>query len=399
MTDKAYIFTVIELTKYIKNRLERDMTLQGLLVRGEVSNCTYHSSGHLYFTLKDSASEVKCVMWRDAVARMKVRIDNGMKVVVTGQISVFEKSGQYQLYAYNIDQEGLGNLFLAFVQLKEKLEAEGLFDEEIKRQLPLIPKKIALITSPTGAVAHDFCTVSIRRWIGRNIVIIPTAVQGASAPISIVKSLKLAQQIDDVDVIVLARGGGSFEDLACFNDESVARAIRDSVIPVVSAIGHETDFTIADFVSDLRAPTPSAAAELVIPDMAGMHNYMRSVQNRLHDKVSSFLKREQSRLYLLSAYPAIKNPLVVIYQSNQHLDLMAERIVLYWKQKLEMQNARINSLAGNVNALSPDNVLKRGYALVENISGEVVISKQMALNEDKLNIRFIDGNLTVIPEK
>jgi exodeoxyribonuclease VII large subunit len=399
MTDKAYIFTVIELTKYIKNRLERDVTLQGLLVRGEVSNCTYHSSGHLYFTLKDSASEVKCVMWRDAVARMNVRIENGMKIVVTGQISVFEKSGQYQLYAHNIDQEGLGNLFLAFMQLKEKLENEGMFDEEIKRPLPLIPKKIALITSPTGAVAHDFCTVSIRRWIGRNIVIIPTAVQGVGAPLSILKSLKLAQKIEDVDVIVLARGGGSFEDLACFNDESVARAIRASVIPVVSAIGHETDFTIADFVADLRAPTPSAAAELIVPDMVGMHNYLRSVQNRLHDKVKSFIKKEKSHLDLLSAYPAIKNPMVIIYQSHQHLDLLGERIILYWKQKLEMQKAKINSLSDNLNALSPENVLKRGYALIENAKGEIIISKQMASNEDKLSIKFIDGNLTVIPEK
>lgn len=399
MTDKAYIFTVIELTKYIKNRLEHDLTLQGLLVRGEVSNCTYHGSGHLYFTLKDSGSEIKCVMWRDAVLNMKVRIDNGMKAVVTGHISVFEKTGQYQLYAHNIEQEGLGNLFLAFIQLKEKLESEGLFADEIKRPFPLIPKKIALITSATGAVAHDFCTVSTRRWAGRKIIIIPTAVQGASAPASIIKSLKYAQFLKDVDVIVLARGGGSFEDLACFNDESVARAIRASAIPVVSAVGHETDFTIADFVADLRAPTPSAAAELIIPDMAGMNNYLNSVQHRLNDRVSSYIKRENSRVDLLAAFPAFKNPMVLINQSNQYLDMLEERFSLNWKQKLNIYNAKIDSLAGNLNALSPDNVLKRGYALVENQSGAVVISKKSAMNEEKLSVRFHDGKLNVIPEK
>ncbi|HOF89223.1 MAG TPA: exodeoxyribonuclease VII large subunit, partial [Armatimonadota bacterium] len=256
MPPEPHIFTVRELTRYVKTLLERERALQGAVVRGEISNCKLYSSGHLYFTLKDEMSELRCVMWRERVQALGFRPEEGMRVLAEGSVTVYERAGQYQLNVYTLTDDGVGNLYLAFEQLKKKLEAAGLFDESRKRPLPVVPKRIALCTSPTGAVMHDFITIAARRWPGSRIVLVPTPVQGVTAPPGIVHSLQLAARIPDADVIVLARGGGSFEELSCFNDERVARAIAASPLPVVSAVGHETDYTIADFVADHRAPTP-----------------------------------------------------------------------------------------------------------------------------------------------
>jgi len=400
MQQGPYIFSVREITRYIKTVLERERTLQGVLVRGEISNCKYHSSGHLYFTLKDDASELRCVMWRDRVYEQNFRCSDGMRVIAEGSVTVYERSGQYQLSVFTLQADGVGNLYLAFEQLKRKLEAEGLFAPGRKRPLPSLPRRIALLTSPTGAVAHDFITISTRRWPGRNIVLVPTAVQGATAPGSIVRSLRLAAHIPKVDVIVLARGGGSFEELACFNDEGVARAIAASPVPVVSAIGHETDFTIADFIADLRAPTPSAAAELVVPDTQGVVDYLQRTEQRIFDRMRYRLARETRDLNRLTAHPALRNPLTLIRDRQQDLDLLTERIYSRLQTRIKSSAQRLDTLEARITALDPRGVLLRGYTLVlDPTDGTLIPSAALAAQEDRLQIQFFDGSIFAKPEE
>jgi len=400
MQSGLYVFSVKELTRYIKTLLERDNTLQRVMVRGEISNCKYHSSGHFYFTLKDDASELRCVMWRDRVQELGFRCTDGMKVIAEGSIAVYERSGQYQLYAHTLQAEGVGNLFMAFEQLKRKLEAEGLFAPERKRPLPFVPRGIALLTSPTGAVMHDFVTVSGRRWPGRHVVLVPTPVQGSGAPAGIVRSLQLARRIPGVDVIVLARGGGSFEELNAFNNETVAHAIAASPIPVVSAVGHETDFTIADFAADLRAPTPSAAAEMVVPDLHGVSDYLMQLQGRIFTCARGLIAHGRRDLQRALAHPALRNPEVLIRQRRQDLDYLGERIDERVRKRLESVTRRLQLVEGRLEALDPRNILSRGYALVTRPSdGALLPTAARAAREEALDIRFNDGTLRARPEQ
>lgn len=399
MQPGPYVFSVKELTRYIKTLLERDETLQRVVVRGEISNCKYHSSGHLYFTLKDDASELRCVMWRDRVQKLGFRCDDGMKVTAEGSIAVYERSGQYQLYAHTLQAEGVGNLFLAFEQLKRKLEGEGLFAPARKRPLPFVPHLIALLTSPTGAVVHDFVTVSGRRWPGRWVVLVPTPVQGPGAPAGIVRSLQLARRVPGVDVIVLARGGGSFEELSAFNDEAVARAIASSPIPVVSAVGHETDYTIADFVADLRAPTPSAAAEVIVPDLRQVSEYLAQLQGRVFTRARSLIAHGRRDLQRVLAHPALRSPRVLVRQRQQDLDYLGERIEERVRRLLEASTRRLQLVEGRLDALDPRGVLLRGYALVTRPEdGALLPSAAVAGKEPALNIQFFDGTLRARPE-
>jgi len=398
MQHGTFIFSVHDLTRYIKTLLERERTLQGVLVRGEISNLKYHSSGHVYFTLKDEASELRSVMWRDRVRELTVRLEEGMKVVAEGNITVYERSGQYQLSVFNVQAEGVGNLYLAFEQLKRKLEMEGLFDRARKRPLPFPPRRIALLCSPTGSVLHDFITISTRRWAGRRILLIPTVVQGVPAPASIRHALTLAAATPGVDVIVLARGGGSFEDLACFNDENVARAIVNSPVPVVSAIGHETDFTIADFVADLRAPTPSAAAELVVPDLQGIDEYLSTMRRRLRVRVHGRLDAARRDLDRLRYHPALRGPRTVVQDRRQTIDLLSERLATRLKTRLDRVTHSLAALEGRLSALDPRGVLQRGYALVTRpADGTLLSSVRLATAEAELTIQFYDGTLRVTP--
>jgi len=399
MQPGPYVFSVKELTRYIKTLLERDETLQRVVVRGEVSNCKYHSSGHFYFTLKDDASELRCVMWRDRVQKLGFRCEDGMKVTAEGSIAVYERSGQYQLYAHTLQAEGVGNLFLAFEQLKRKLEGEGLFAPARKRPLPFVPHSIALLTSPTGAVVHDFVTVSGRRWPGRQVVLVPTPVQGPGAPAGIVRSLQLARRVPGVDVIVLARGGGSFEELNAFNDESVARAIAASPIPVVSAVGHETDFTIADFVADKRAPTPSAAAEEVVPDLRQVSEYLAQLQGRVFSRARGLIAHGRRDLQRALAHPALRSPRVLVRQRQQDLDYLGERIEERVRRRLEASTRSLQLLEGRLDALDPRGVLLRGYALVTRPEdGTLLPSAAVAGQESALDIQFFDGTLRARPE-
>ncbi len=394
MQQAPYVFSVREITRYIKTLLERERTLQAVLVRGEISNCKYHSSGHLYFTLKDDAAELRCVMWRERVYAQQFRCEDGMRVIAEGSITLYERAGQYQLSVFALQADGVGNLYLAFEQLKRKLEAEGLFEPERKRPLPAYPRRIALLTSPTGAVAHDFITISARRWPGRDLVLVPTAVQGGQAAASIVHALQIAARIPEVEVIVLARGGGSFEELACFNDEAVARAIAASPLPVVSAVGHETDYTIADFVADLRAPTPSAAAELVVPDIQGVLDYLQRSQQRIFTGVRARLERDRRDLQRAMTHPALRNPALLIRERQQHLDLLGERIFERMRHRLTASAQCLAAVEGRLTALDPRGVLLRGYALVlRPEDGALIPSAAQATKEDHVQLQFFDGTV------
>ena len=394
MQQSPYIFSVHELTRFLKTTLEREQALQSLRVRGEVSNCKYHTSGHLYFTLKDDTSALPCVMWRERVLAQAFRCENGMKITVEGNITVYERGGYYQLSAFLLQADGIGNLFLAFEQLKRKLEAEGLFATERKRALPATPRRIALLTSPTGAVVHDFITVSGRRWKGRQVVLVPTTVQGPLAATGIIHSLALAARLPEVDVIVLARGGGSFEELACFNDEGVARAIAASPLPVVSAIGHETDFTIADFVADLRAATPSAAAELVVPDRQGVDSYLRNLEGRIFVRLRRQLATGKRDLERAAAHPAFRNPRVLLQERRQAVDLAGERILDRLRARLTAGTARLEQAEGRIAALDPHGVLRRGYALVTHPPTAALITTAVAARQaHALEIQFADGSV------
>ena len=396
MRQQPYIFSVNEITRYIKTTIERERTLQGVLVRGEISNCKYHSSGHLYFTLKDNASQLPCVMWHERVVDLPFLCENGMRVTAEGSIAVYERGGYYQLSVYSMKTDGVGDLFIAFEQLKRKLEAEGIFDQSRKRPLPAIPRRIALLTSPTGAVLHDFITVSARRWHGRHITLIPTVVQGPFAPGSIVHSLEVASQIPGVDVIVLARGGGSFEELAAFNDEAVVRAVARSPIPVVSAVGHETDFTIADFVADLRAPTPSAAAEVVVPDINGVERYLTDTEERIFSRVSSRIHNERRHFERLASHPVLRNPRVLLQDHRQAVDLTSDRILERMRARLHEAKASLDTVEARITALDPRGVLLRGYALVYNQKDNQLITSTNGVTvNDQLRVQFFDGEVGV----
>lgn len=394
MQQGPYIFSVHEFTRYIKTTLERERALQGVLVRGEISNCKYHSSGHLYFTLKDESSSLPCVMWRDRVFESEFRCENGQRVTAEGSVAVYERGGYYQLTVYALQAEGVGNLYLAFEQLKQKLQTEGLFSPERKRPIPQFPRRIALITSPTGAVVHDFLTVSNRRWNGRHILLIPTTVQGPQAPPAIIHALQLAAAIPNVDVIILARGGGSFEELACFNSERVARAIAASPIPVVSAIGHETDFTIADFIADLRAPTPSAAAELVIPDAQAINDFLCTMRQRIFSHTRHLLDSRKRQLGYLASHHIIRNPKALIADARQTLDQLSERIYERTRGKVRAATQTVAHIEDRIAALDPRGVLQRGYAIVTRSSDETVVATAAEGRlENTVNIQFHDGIL------
>ena len=394
MQSGPFIFSVREITRYIKTLLERERALQGVRVRGEISNCKYHTSGHLYFTLKDELSELRCVMWRDRVYELPFRCEDGQRVVAEGSVTVYERSGQYQLSVLTLQADGVGNVFQAFEQLKRKLDGEGLFSPARKRQLPFIPRGIALLTSSTGAVLHDFITISARRWPGRRIVLVPTPVQGAQAPAGIVHALGLAARIPGVEVIVLARGGGSFEELNAFNAETVARAIVASPLPVVSAVGHETDFTIADFVADLRAPTPSAAAELVVPDMHGIADYLRDLQTRIFAQAHRRMAQARREMERALAHPALRQPSVLLRPRQQALDLAGERIFDRFQQRVTAAKSRLHALEDRLDALDPRAVLQRGYALVTNPDdGRLIPTACLAAQQQDLEIQFVDGSL------
>ena len=394
------IFTVGQINRYIRNLLENDFILSSLLVKGEISNFKAHSSGHLYFTLKDASGALSCVMFRQDAAGLPFEPENGMQVVVYGHISLYEKTGQYQLYAEFLEPLGIGALQVAFEQLKEKLAAEGLFDGDFKREIPKNPSCIAVITSPTGAAVRDILQIVKRRDPNVKVAIFPTLVQGEQAAVDIVHSLKLVNEWGKADVIILGRGGGSMEDLWCFNDENVARAVFASEIPVISAVGHETDFTITDFVADMRAPTPSAAAELATMPLSERREAFHRLELRLERDVSALLTSCRRRLDLLKSRPVMERPLERIYRTMMDVEETQQRLDKEMTNRLMQRAERWQYLTNRLEAASPLAVMSRGYVMAVASSGKLLTSVKQVEVGDRVTLHLQDGKIeTNIQEK
>lgn len=385
--------TVHEVTQLVKAAIERDDDLSGVWVRGEISNFTHHSSGHMYFNLKDDKSRLKCVMFRGNNLRLQFTPKDGQEVFAYGSVGVYDKGGEYQLYVEHMEPAGLGALYAAFEELKRALAAEGLFDPAHKRPLPKFPRVVGVVTSPTGAAIRDIIKVARRRNPAVRIVVVPAQVQGDGAPESIVSAIALANRFRALDVLIVGRGGGSMEDLWCFNDERVARAIYGSAIPVVSAVGHEVDFTIADFVADVRAATPSHAAELVVPDISEHIRRLSEYRTRAASSVLGTLRQARRRLEAVTSSREIKRPADRIEQARQRLDdveASVERLMLH---RLEIARQRLVALAGRADALSPLSVLSRGYAVVRDGNGRVVRYARAVSVGDDVEVILGSGQL------
>lgn len=383
--------TVTELNLYVKNKVAEDEYLNNVYVSGEISNFKHHYSGHMYFTLKDENSLIKCVMFKSYTATLNFVPKDGMKVAVLGTVSVYERDGIYQIYAKAMQEDGVGALYEEYEKLKKKLELEGLFDESHKKKIPFMPKVIGVLTSNTGAVIRDIINVSTRRNPNVNIKLLPVPVQGEGAGIKIAKAIKQMNELKLADVLIIGRGGGSLEDLWPFNEEVVARAIYESEIPIVSAVGHETDFTIADFVADLRAPTPSAAAELVVSDIFDVKNTLDIYENRL--KILLKRKTEVMRLRFekVMASRVYKDPLKRINDKYLEVDKFTKEIENLGKNKLQKVKSEFSNVIAKLDTLSPLKTLVRGYSITEK-DGRVVSSSNDLKSGDCLNLRFIDGS-------
>ncbi len=437
MAEVKYV-TVTALTKYIKRKFEVDPHLQDLWIKGEISNFTYHSRGHMYFTLKDENARIQAVMFAGYNRYLAFRPENGMNVLVRGEISVYEPSGNYQIYVKEMQPEGIGNLYLAYEQLKKRLEAEGLFSPEHKKPIPLFPRYIGVVTSPTGAAIRDIVTTIRRRYPLATIILFPTLVQGEHAPASIVRSIEKANELGYIDVLIVGRGGGSIEELWAFNEESVARAIFASNIPIISAVGHETDFTIADFVADLRAPTPTGAAELAVPHVTELVERISQRNVRLIRAMKEKMAMESERLARLQKSYAFRYPKKLYEQKEQQLDSLLERLERQTERLIERKRERFEqlqlklqthhpaeqlskmvekqqmltkslekemqallkqkqlqftALLSQLHVLSPLKIMERGYSLVYNEKEELVKSIHQIQPGDAIQVRLQDGRL------
>ncbi len=398
--DTPRILSVRELTLHIKGLLERDRALQNVWVKGEISNFKLHSpSGHMYFTLKDESSCIKAVMFRSRAALVPFRPENGMRVIARGQVSLFERDGQYQIYVEELQPDGLGSLHLALEQLKAKLAQEGLFEPERKRKIPTLPRAVGVATSITGAAVRDILKVIYRRYPNMRVVIAPCAVQGEAAPREISKAIGLLNRVDGLDVIIIGRGGGSREELWAFNSEEVVRAVAGSSVPVVSAVGHETDITLADLAADLRAPTPSAAAELAVPLKYELVSAVSDLARRLNAAVYSNIQNKRRVSELLAASPGISNPFYRINQERQYLDQMRHDLVQSITGFAHNKNAILTVLAGKLDALSPLQVLSRGYSITQHQSGEPVTDVGRVQQGEKLTVTLAKGKLCCAVEE
>lgn len=386
------VISVSQLNMYIKALIDDSAPLHSVYISGEISNFThYYRSGHMYFTLKDDKSQIKAVMFASYAGRLKFMPENGMKVICRARVSVYEKNGEYQLYAEDMQPDGIGALNLAFEQLKEKLISEGVCSDEVKKPLPFYPKKIGVVTSNIGAAVEDIKNITARRYPLAEIVIAPTLVQGASASSDIVKSIALLDNMPDMDVIIVGRGGGSIEDLWAFNTEEVARAVIACKTPVVSAVGHETDFTICDFVADLRAPTPSAAAELVCPDITALINYIDGLKKQMEFSVHTRLENESIRLDSLSEADVLKDYSKVLAVFEDNNTVLTERLTDAYDYVIENKGYAFAVLAEKLNVLSPLGVLSRGYALCEKNS-KLVKSIEDIDADDQIDIKMNGGS-------
>ncbi|MCD7753529.1 MAG: exodeoxyribonuclease VII large subunit [Clostridiales bacterium] len=395
------IFTVGQVNQYLKARMDGDRMLSAIAVRGEISNYKRYPSGHHYFSLKDGEGALKCVLFRSSAQRLRFQPENGMKVVARGRITVFPRDGQYQLYADSLIPDGVGELYVAFEQTKARLAQEGLFDESRKKPLPPYPERIALITSSAGAAVHDMIRILKARWPVAQVLLLPVRVQGTQAAAELAGAVRYANAHALADLIIIGRGGGSMEDLWAFNDEALARTIAASELPVISAVGHETDFTIADFVADLRAATPSNAAELAVPDWRELSQQLDQLQARMQGAVSARLTEERGRLERLSERRVMTDPAAAIEDKRQLLEMRQSRLLAQMQTTTHRERNRLAALAAGLDAMSPMKVLARGYSLAQNGEGRILSSvSQVALGEE-ITLRVADGrlNCTVMNKK
>lgn len=390
------IISIAELTAYIKKKFTSDTFLSNLWVRGEISNFIHHSSGHMYFTLKDDASRIKAVMFIGNARTLTFQPHDGMKVITRGYVSIYERSGEYQFYAQEILPDGIGQLYLAYEQLKKKLELEGLFRVDTKKTLPKYPRKIGIVTSATGAAIRDIITTIKRRYPLVELIVAPVAVQGADAAPMISKAISQLNQLTDVDIIIVGRGGGSIEELWAFNEEVVARAIHQSQVPVVSAVGHQTDYTIADFVADVRAATPTAAAEIAVPNIVELSKSIDNFEQRINFYFANYLAAARLKLRNLLASAAFKHPEQRIIEEQQRINNLHKRLIREVQVANRGYAQLLLSLEKQLVALSPFNVLNRGYAIVYNAKGEILSSVQSVHNDDQILTRLKDGQIASI---
>lgn len=387
------VLTVTQVNLYIKEMLSSDDVLSHITIKGEISNFKAHSSGHMYMSLKDETGVIRAVMFRSAAGRLQFRPENGMKVIASGRVSVYERDGQYQLYIEYMQQDGLGDLHIAFEKLKQKLSTEGLFDPKHKKPLPKYPKRIGVITAPTGAAIRDILNILSRRFKYADVVLYPVLVQGENAAMSIAVALKYFNENNAADVLIVGRGGGSIEDLWAFNEEIVARAIYDSRIPVISAVGHEVDFTISDFVADLRAPTPSAAAELVVPSQEELKDKFNNVYGRLYSCAGRILEKNRLRLRLLTEKPVLKTPERSLDERRLYLDGLYNRFENAYKNILKEKEQALKLNASKLDGLSPLSALSRGFSVTKDEGGRVVKSVEQVKKGDKISVVVSDGEI------
>ena len=387
------ILSVTQINEYIRAQLDRDALLCDVAVRGEISNYKLYPSGHHYFTIKDEQSALKCVMFKGNAFRLRFRPDNGMKVVAMGKISVFPRDGAYQLYCSGLIPDGVGDLHVAFEQLKAKLSAQGLFDEAHKKPIPKYPATIGIVTSPAGAAVHDMLRILNKRFPLSKVLLLPSRVQGAEAPGEIVAAIRYANRYNLADVLIVGRGGGSIEDLWAFNDEQVAYAIYESRIPVISAVGHEPDVTISDYVADLRAATPSNAAELAVPDRQTLLQQLDNVADHMTVLLQRQLKTASAQLEALASSPALKSPTGYIDRREKDLQLLAGRLEAAHNRALESKQRRFVELTAKLDAMSPLKVLTRGYSMAQDERGAVIKSAAQVASGDHITLTVTDGTI------
>ncbi len=396
MTEPRNIITVSQLNQYIKGKLESDRFLCGLWIKGEISNYISHKSGHRYFTVKDETSLIRAVMFASSASGLAFNPENGMKVILHGRVAAYTKDGQYNLYVDRMEPDGIGALYIAYEQLKKKLEAQGLFRQELKKSLPKIPSRVGVITSPTGAAIRDIINIISRRFAYAEIILYPSLVQGDDAPEQLIGGLSYFNSTNSVDVIIIGRGGGSIEDLWAFNNEALARAVASSSIPVISAVGHETDFTICDFAASVRAPTPSAAAELAVPDTAELQHKINNIIGRMSILLSSSVKSKREALRGLSESRVLRRPEYIFDEKRTRL--LSDALSLEKSMQLICTQKRTEfvEMSAKLGALNPMSVLSRGYSAVFKDDGKLVKSICDAKSGDILTLRFNDGSLTAL---
>ncbi len=386
--------SVAQLNRYVSALLEQDERLNPVLVKGEISGFKSYSSGHLYFTLKDDEAAVSCVMFKGQAAKLKFKPSDGLKVILTAKASLYDRDGRFQLYVSEMAADGLGDLYLAFEQLKKRLAEEGLFDAAKKKKIPLLPKSIGVVTSPSGAVIRDIIQVLSRRFPNFCLKLIPVQVQGEGAASSIAQAIRRFNQLLNVDVIIVGRGGGSMEDLWAFNEEIVARAVYDSIIPVISAVGHETDFTICDFVADLRAPTPSAAAELAIPVRKELELALLQMENRSARALGVRLEKQRQRLLHIQQHKIFRQPFDWTDQRRMDCDRANQALQQAINRRTIQAERNFSILAGKLDALSPLKVLARGYGVITSaVTGRTIVSTALVNPGDSINAWLSDGVL------